>query len=536
MPKYKVYTMTTAMNLTQMPEWQALAKHHDELKSQHMRDWFEEKDRFERFSLQLDEILLDYSRNRLTPTTIELLCQLAHKRGLQAKVAALFAGEPINTTENRPALHTALRDPHHTAIKVNGEDIAPLIRAAQAKMVDFINQIHRGKWLGATGKPIQHIVNIGIGGSYVGPLMAVEALTEFAVSSLQFHFIASVDKSVLNSVLKKIDPETTLFIISSKSFSTIETLTNANTILTIMQKRFGEKALLHHFIAITAKPEKALALGIPAEHIFPLWEWVGGRYSIWSAIGLPLLLMIGEKNYRDFLAGAYAMDEHFQQTDFTNNMPVLLALIGIWYNNFFAATSHAIAPYADKLRPLITYLQQATMESNGKSINLENQLIDYFTSPIIFGEEGCNGQHTYHQLLHQGPQFVPVDFIIFGKAADNDIHQDILLASCLSQAQALMLGKADVDIHKMISGNRPSNILFLNKLTPKNLGALLALYEHKIFVQSVIWNINPFDQWGVELGKQLLPTILSSIHTHTDQSLDVATAGIIRHYQKIRKT
>lgn len=541
------------IKLTELTEWQALADHHQQIADQHMRDWFAaDVQRFSRFTLQTNSIFLDYSRNRITDETLTLLCKLAEALQLRDKIEALFCGKPINTTENRPALHTALRDKNHTPIIVNGENIADLIAKTQEKMRDFVTQIHTQTWRGVTGKPITHVVNIGIGGSYLGPMMGVSALKDYAVHDLKFHFISTVDKAYINEVLEKIDAETTLFIISSKSFSTLETMTNAKTILSWMQDKLGNDVLKKHFIAITAATEKAVTFGIPLQHIFPIWDWVGGRYSVWSAIGLPLMLMIGPTHFADFLAGAHEMDEHFRNAKFSENMPVLLALLGIWYINFFATNAHTIIPYAYRLRAFIAYLQQAEMESNGKRVNLSGASIDYTTCSVIFGEEGCNGQHAYHQLLHQGQHLIPVDFILVGKVTETpDAHQNILIASALSQAQALMRGKTLEEVthdlsktnlthrqglaqHYIIPGNRPSTILFIERISPKNLGALIALYEHKIFVQGVIWDINSFDQWGVELGKQLLPDILRHVEEIQLQShADSATAGLINHFRKL---
>jgi glucose-6-phosphate isomerase len=546
-------------NLTELEIWQALARHQRDIADQHMRDWFEkDEQRFATFTLPMGEMLLDYSRNRITETSLSLLCELAHAVSLPEKIQALFSGKPLNTTEKRPVLHTALRDQRHTPIMVNGENIAPLITQTDDKMRSFTAAVLEKKWRGATGKAISYVVNIGIGGSYLGPMMCTHALKNVAVSALQFHFISSVDPVNLNEVLQQIDPETTLFIISSKSFSTLETMTNASTLASWMKDKLGEKAIQHHFIAITAATQKARDFGIPEDHIFPLWDWVGGRYSIWSAIGLPLMLMIGEQGFADFKTGAYQMDEHFRQADFAHNMPVLLALLSIWYINFFGTSVQAIVPYADRLRYLIPYLQQAEMESNGKNINIHGKAISYSTGSVIFGEEGCDGQHAYHQLLHQGQHLIPVDFILVGKATpENTLHfqQHILIASGLSQAQALMRGKtyeeayselraanysealaAELGAHRVIPGNRPSNILFLDRITPHNLGALIALYEHKIFVQGIIWGINSFDQWGVELGKQLLPGILKSVDNGQQHSLDCATLGLIHHFKKINGT
>src|SRR3990167_7073000 len=542
-------------NITKKKEWQLLAQHYAEIAPQHMRTWFQaDPNRFTQFSIQSGNILFDYSRNRILPKTITLLAQLAEHMHLPEKIEALFTGKPINLTENRPALHTALRDSRRTPISINGENIAKLISDAQDKMRSFVNAIVTQQWRGITHQPLTYIINIGIGGSHTGPMMCTHALRPFAINNLVFHFISTIDKSLLDNILQQIDPERTLFIISSKSFTTLETLTNARTILDWMKTKFGNQVIQHHFIAITASPTKAMAWGIPEENILPLWDWVGGRYSIWSPIGLPLMLMIGDKQFADFLQGAYEMDEHFRYTDFEKNMPVLLALISIWYINFFNTSAQAIVPYAHALSYLIPYLQQAEMESNGKRTTLNGDEISHTTSPIAFGEEGCNGQHTYHQLLHQSTYFVPADFILIAQTASTSHHhQDILLASALSQAEALMQGKtyeeaySELKInyphheanylacHQVIPGNRPCNILLMEHLTPKNLGSLLALYEHKIFVQGVIWDINSFDQWGVELGKQLLPILLKQIQQDASPSkLNSSTTALINYIKKIR--
>lgn len=542
------------MNATQKTNaWQALSQHHHKIKDKSLVHWFaEDRERFNTFSLIHDELLLDYSRHRIDTHTMSLLCRLAEEAGLSDKINALFRGDDINTTEKRPALHTALRDTQHAPLHVHGKDIAAEISKVQAQMLDFADKIHNQSWLGVTGKPIDTIVNVGIGGSYIGPMMATHALKDFTVHPLRCHFISSVDSVPLDDLFLSVNPETTLFIISSKSFTTIETLTNATSIRTWMAQQLGTTALDPHFIAVTAAAEKARAFGIAEQNIFALWDWVGGRYSVWSAIGLPLLLQIGSKNYHEFLAGAHAMDEHFRHADFAHNMPVIMALLGIWYENFFHTNAHAIIPYADRLQHFIAYLQQVDMESNGKNRRLNGDELTHLASPVIFGDEGCRGQHAYHQMLHQGKQMIPVDFILARHHQTSALHQQILFASALSQAQALMRGKTYEEAyqaliaqgysveeakvqakHRIIPGNRPSTILYLDRISPKNLGALIALYEHKIFVQGVIWDINSFDQWGVELGKQLLPTILQQLQQDEDVAdCDVATQGIIAHYRK----
>jgi len=524
---------------------EALKAQQIELQNQTMRDLFAQNPlRFSHFSCFYDDIFFDFSRNRVTLQTISLLIKLAHSHQLKDKIEALFSGKLVNTTEKRPALHTALRDITHSPIWVRGENIAPLISSNLEKMRTFTQQIHEHHLKGEYNKPIKHIVNIGIGGSYLGPKMSIYALKEFAITDLEFHFITGIDNTHLNQVLQAIDIDASLFIISSKSFMTLETMLNAKVIKDFVQAKLGKQAL-KHFIAITSKEEKAIEFGILKENIFPIWDWVGGRFSIWSAIGLPLMLLIGYQQFDEFLAGAYQIDQHFRYSEFEKNIPVLMALISIWYTHFFDVRAEAIVPYGHSLTHFTAYLQQAIMESNGKSVNLNGNRI-HTTSPVIFGGEGCHGQHAYHQLLHQGPHIIPVDFILPALAHPLDnTHHDVLIASGLSQAQALMRGKKveeayqelikasydektakELAPHLAVPGNRPSNILLLKSINPKNLGALIALYEHKIFTQSSIWDINPFDQWGVELGKQLLPEILTQLQDVNYHNPE--TDGIIR--------
>ena len=524
-----------------------------------MRDWFDQDtQRVEQFSLKVNGIHLDYSRNRINKTTLALLSDLSNSLKIHEKIQGLFAGERVNTTEQRPALHTALRDLKQTPLTVNGENIADTILQTRLSLFEFVEAVHGKRFVGATLKPITTVINLGIGGSCLGPKMSVQALKDFAISDLNFHFISTVDESQISDVLSQIDPETTLFIVSSKSFCTLETLTNARTAANWLSEKLGREAVSRQFIAITAATDRASAFGIPPHHIFPIWDWVGGRYSLWSAIGLPLMLMIGRDHFTDFLTGAFEMDQHFKEADCLVNMPILLALLSHWYINFFNASAAAICPYSHRLRYLTDYLQQADMESNGKSVTLNGQPVASQTGSVIFGGEGCDGQHAYHQLLLQSQQIIPVDFIIatpsplerpvFSRFAPDHHHQDILMASCLSQAQALMRGKTFEEArdaltakhiplnvaeplarHQTIAGNKPSNLLFLKQLNPKNLGALLALYEHKIFTQSVLWNINPFDQWGVQLGKQLLPAILASLQGD-DPSNNHALHHAMKHF------
>jgi glucose-6-phosphate isomerase len=539
--------MTT---FTLQSEYQKLQNHKNTIATQRMQDWFvNDTERFATFSLQVGDILLDYSKNLITPETIALLSQLAEKKQLSQKINRLFAGDHVNFTEKRPALHTALRDMSSPSLEVNGKDILCDIRQVLAEMRIFVKKVRDKEWLGATGKPITDIVNIGIGGSHLGPMMTIQALKEFSHTLLRCHFISNIDVLHIQEVLNQIDPETTLFIISSKSFSTVETISNAQTVRSWLQKKLGQD-LQQHFVAVTAAPDKAVQFGISKQQIFSFWDWVGGRYSIWSSIGLPLALMIGMENFLQFLAGANQMDQHFREAPFEKNMPVLMALIGVWYINFFNASQHAIIPYAQQLSGFPEYLQQLDMESNGKRAHLDRDEIDYVTGPVIFGKHGFDGQHSFFQLLHQGRHLIPVDFILVGQQ-----EQDMLIASALSQAQALMQGKTyetaleelrsegiseenarQLAIHKTIPGNRPSNILFLNQITPFTLGSMLALYEHKTYVQSIIWGINSFDQWGVELGKQLLTQLLNDLQQDNISSQhDASTHGLINHYKKIRQ-
>lgn len=533
--------------ITDLSEWQALKQHQERIAPQTMQSWFEQDpQRFDRFSISVGEILLDYSKNRITDETINLLINLANAARLPEKINALMTGQTINTTEKRAAFHTALRDQNAQP---------PEVRVALQQMQQFVETIRAKQWLGATGKPIQTIVNIGIGGSHLGPLMTTYALSDYADSNFNAHFISDIDSAHLHAVLNQVDPETTLFIISSKSFTTLETMTNANTVRAWLQSCLPNHNIQTHFVAVTAAADRAMKFGIPAPQIFPLWDWVGGRYSIWSPIGLPLAILIGMPRFLEFLAGAHAMDEHFKTADFKANMPVIMGLLGVWYINFFGANNQAITPYAHALNHFRAYLQQADMESNGKSTTHSGTPIDYATGPIIWGELGCNAQHAFNQLLHQGNYLIPVDFILVKESTKGfSHHQDILAASCLSQAQALMQGKNYDQVyaeliasgcpeseakclaqHKTIPGNRPSNIVFIDKLTPYNLGALIALYEHKIFVQGAIWDINSFDQWGVELGKQLLPKILEDLtNNQIPAAHDASTRGLIEHYKKTK--
>lgn len=542
---------------TDLLEWQALSTHYEQIATLSLHDCFlTNPNRFSEFSLTLDDLFFDYSKNRITQETLSLLGQLAKASQLQEKITHLFNGEIVNRSENRPALHTALRAFAQSEIACGQKNILTDIQTTLDKMRLFTEKVRNKTWRGSTGKPIKDIVNIGIGGSHLGPLMATHALSDFANKEFNIHFISNVDSAHLYHVLNKIDPEAALFIISSKSFTTLETITNALTIRAWLKNQLGNADVTNHFVAVTAAPHLAKQFAIPDANVFTLWDWVGGRYSIWSAIGLPVALLIGMDGFLEFLAGAQRADIHFQTQPFSKNIPVLLGLLSIWYINFFGASHHAVVPYSHHLQYLRLYLQQLEMESNGKNISDEGERLDFLTAPVMLGEQGCNGQHAFHQLLHQGQHFIPVDFILVGKETHNlRHHQDILIGSGLSQAEALMRGKTEAEAlaelqkegyslpeaevlakHKVIPGNRPSNILFLKTITPRSLGTLLAIYEHKTFVQGAIWKINSFDQWGVELGKTLLSHILTELTQESVEWHDASTAGLIQYYKNIRNS
>lgn len=545
--------------LTNLPEWQALVTHQQEVSKFHLRELFyADSQRFELFSLEAADLFLDYSKNCITAKTIELLCNLATASNLTLAIDAMFKGKTVNITENRPALHVALRNFNSPSLWVNTQNISSDIQIVLSKMAVFTEQVRSGNWRGYTDKPITDVVNVGIGGSDLGPAMVTEALTSYAMPALNLHFVSNIDGSYLQQTLEKLNPETTLVIISSKSFTTQETLTNAQSIRAWFRQQSGDnKNESLHFVAVTSNIAAAQSFGIVPNNIFPIWEWVGGRYSLWSAVGLPIALAVGMENFHELLAGAAKMDQHFCTAPLQQNMPVLLGLLSIWYNNFFAAPAQAILPYDQALRRLPAYLQQAEMESNGKSTTNKDLAVGYTTSPIIFGEPGTNAQHTFYQLLHQGTHLIPVDFIIpLQPHCLLGDHHAILFAHALSQSKAMMEGKTALEIiqemradghddeeikrltpHKILPGNRPSNTLLFSKLTPRNLGALLALYEHKIFVQSVIWQINPFDQWGVEYGKQLAHSILANVlNCNHISAHDGSTNGLIAKYHQLKKT
>jgi len=530
--------MLPKINPTTTPSWKALQQHHQLFEQVQMKDLFHnDEHRFERFSIGFEELLFDYSKNLVTENTLELLVQLANDCGLPASIAAFFNGEPINETENRPVLHTALRNFSGSPVIVDGKDIMPGIEKVKSRMKSFCEQVHSGAWKGYTGKPVRNIVNIGIGGSDLGPVMATEALKPYWVKGIQAFFVSNVDGSHIAETLKKIDPEETLFLIASKTFTTQETMTNAHTARQwFLEKAKDEKAIALHFAALSTNEAEVTRFGIDPENMFIFWDWVGGRYSLWGAIGLPIALTIGYGNFEQLLKGAYASDRHFRTAPLDKNIPVIMALLGIWYINFYGYDAHAILPYDQYLHRFPAYLQQADMESNGKSVGRDGLTVNYATGPLIWGEAGTNGQHAFYQLLHQGTKVIPADFIapLISHNPIGDHHQK-LLSNFFAQTEALMNGLEHEDPYRSFAGNRPTNSIMIKQLTPFALGQLTALYEHKIFVQGIIWNIFSFDQWGVELGKQLAGRILPGMKD--DESVsghDGSTNGLLNFYKKYR--
>ncbi len=543
--------MTT---LTRLAAWQSLQQHHEQIADAQMKDMFgADPDRFNKFSLSAAGIFLDYSKNRIDESTIPLLLGLARERGLQESIAAMFQGDAINSTEGRSVLHTALRNRSERPVMVEGSDVMPGVRSVLARMRSFSDSVRESTWRGCNGDAITDIVNIGIGGSDLGPLMVTEALDRYSHPRLKMHFVSNVDGSHIVSTLDKLEAETTLFIIASKTFTTQETLANAHTARQWFVDQTGKAdGIPKHFVALSTNRSEVEAFGIDAANMFEFWDWVGGRYSLWSAIGLSIALAVGMDRFEALLSGAHAMDEHFMTAPMEANMPVILALLTVWYNNFFGANSHLIAPYDQYLHRFPAYLQQLTMESNGKSVTRDGEAVDYATGPIVWGEPGTNGQHAYFQLVHQGTHLIPADFIVplesLNPVGD---HHAMLLANCFAQTEALMRGKtaeelaiemkqqgaSDAEIarlrgHKTFAGNRPTNTLVLGTVDAASLGALIALYEHKVFAESVVWGINAFDQWGVELGKQLAKTIYAEIGaaqhlTQHSTGHDASTNGLI---------
>ena len=531
------------INPTTTDSWKKLKEHFNDVKDVHMKDLFaEDKDRANKFTIKWDDFYVDFSKNRITSETFKYLLELADDVKLKAAIESQFSGEIINQTEGRAVLHTALRAPESYNVKVDGENVVPEVYKVKRKIETFTNEIVNGDLKGYTGKPFDTIVNIGIGGSDLGPAMVVDSL-QYYKNHLTTHFVSNVDGDHVNEVIKKLNSETTLFVIVSKTFTTQETLSNANTLKEWFLKSANEVDIAKHFVAVSTNIESVKNFGIDQDNIFPMWDWVGGRFSLWSAVGLSISLAVGYENYDSLLKGANKMDAHFKNEDFKNNIPVVLALISVWYNNFFGAESEAVIPYSQYLNQFATYLQQGIMESNGKSIDRNGNPIDYETGTLIWGEPGTNSQHAFFQLIHQGTKLVPADFIGFTKSLHgNQDHQDKLTSNFLAQTEALLNGKTEAEVlaegtrediipFKIFQGNKPTNTIFINKLTPESLGKLIAMYEHKIFVQGVIWNIFSYDQFGVELGKQLASKILQEFSNVENNEHDSSTQNLLNYYK-----
>lgn len=510
--------------------WSMLEQLANETRNDRIADYFKaDPDRFDKMSLRLGELFLDYSKNKVSPQVMDALFEMAKQSPLASRREQMFSGETINVTEQRPVLHTALRNLGDAPIVVNGQDVMPEVRASLEKLRAFTEQVRNGQWLGYTGKRIRDVVNIGIGGSDLGPSMVCRALIDYQHQEMNVHFISNVDGRHLKKVLKGLDPETTLFVVSTKTFSTQETLLNANSAKRWFQAQTQSTTtdMGQHFVAVSTNINAATEFGIREDSIFEFWDWVGGRYSLWSSIGLPIALSIGLEAFIELLEGAFIMDQHFREAPFEANMPVVLALIGIWNINFLGAETQAIIPYDQALHQLPAFLQQLDMESNGKSVDIDGNPVSHATGPIVWGQTGSNGQHAFFQLLHQGTRFVPIDFIATLKPEDDTKdHHFALLTNMLAQANAFMNGDTQNDQYASCPGNRPSNVLLMDELTPRNLGALIALYEHKVFVQGAIWNINSFDQWGVQLGKRLANDISRDIEQQSDK-YDPSTQGLM---------
>jgi glucose-6-phosphate isomerase len=538
------------INPTSTNAWKKLNEHYARMQHASMQEMFaNDTARAEKFSIQWKGFLVDYSKNIINQETLDLLQDLAQEVNLKSAIGSYFSGENINQTENRAVLHTALRSPQNAIVLADGKNVIPEIFEVKDKMRSFSNEVISGSRKGFTGKTFTDVVNIGIGGSDLGPAMAVEAL-QFYKNHLNVHFVSNVDGDHVNEVIKNLNPETTLFVVASKTFTTQETLSNAETIRAWFLKSAKQEDVAKHFVAVSTNIQKVTEFGIDPDNIFPMWDWVGGRFSLWSAVGLSIALAVGFDNFEDLLNGANEMDEHFKTTDFDKNIPVVLALISIWYNNFFGAESEALIPYTQYLQKLAPYLQQGIMESNGKSVGRNGKAVNYQTGTIIWGEPGTNSQHAFFQLIHQGTKLIPTDFIGFIKPLyGNQDHHDKLMSNFFAQTEALLNGKTEAQVKaefekqnltgekadsllpfKVFKGNKPTNTFLIEKLTPKTLGALIALYEHKIFVQGIIWNIFSYDQWGVELGKQLANSILDEIHSGSVKKHDSSTEFLLRHF------
>ncbi len=536
-------------SLTGRPGWKALEAHHQKVRELHLRQLFaDDPKRGERLTIEALGLYLDYSKNRVTDETLKLLFQLAEECGLRDRIAAMFRGDKINITENRAVLHVALRAPKGTSIIVDGQDVVPEVHAVLDKMSGFSNRVRSGAWKGHTGKSIRNVINIGIGGSDLGPVMAYEALKHYSLRTLNFRFVSNVDGTDFAEAVQDLDPSETLFIISSKTFTTLETMTNAHSARDWSLKGFGGdvSAVAKHFVAVSTNSAKVSEFGIDTANMFGFWDWVGGRYSMDSAIGLSSMLAVGPENFRAMLDGFHEMDEHFRTAPFERNLPVLMGLLAVWYTDFFGSETVAVLPYEQYLKRFPAYLQQLTMESNGKHVTLEGAKVDYPTGQIYWGEPGTNGQHSFYQLIHQGTRLIPCDFIAFAKTLNSlGRHHDILLANVFAQAEALAFGKTPEQVkaegtadslvpHRVFEGNRPSNTIIAQQLTPKTLGQLIALYEHSVFTQGTIWNIDSFDQWGVELGKVLAQRIIPELESKTEPKLDhdSSTNSLIRRYRQ----
>jgi glucose-6-phosphate isomerase len=536
--------------LRQRPAWKALEAHYEGVRNRHLRELFaEDPQRAEKFSLDAVGVLLDYSKNRITDETLRLLLDLADQSGIRERIDAMFRGEKINITENRAVLHVALRAPRDEVINVDGKNVVPEVHAVLDKMADFVNRVHSGAWLGATGKTIKNVINIGIGGSDLGPAMAYEALKHYSNREMTFRFVSNVDGTDLAEAVRDLDLARTLFVISSKTFTTLETLTNARTARQwYIDQLKDERAIAKHFVAVSTNEAEVRKFGIDPVNMFEFWDWVGGRYSYTSAIGLSLMLAIGPQRYGEMLAGFHEMDEHFRTAPFARNLPVILGLIGLWYDDFFGAQTLAVLPYDQYLSKLSAYFEQLDMESNGKHVTLDGRTVDYQTGPIVWGTPGTNGQHAYYQLIHQGTKLIPCDFIGFCQSLNPlGRHHDLLMANFFAQTEALAFGKTLEQVkadgipdwqapHRTFEGNRPTNSILMDRLTPAALGKLVALYEHKVFVQGTIWQINSFDQWGVELGKVLAQRIVPELEgTATSQvKHDSSTSRLIERYRRLR--
>src|ERR1700685_343762 len=543
----------TANPLVKRQAWKALEAHSKEIRKSHLRNLFaDDPKRGERLTAEAVGIYFDYSKNLVTDETLKLLLQLAEESGLRARIDAMFRGEKINITEKRAVLHVALRAPRGTSIVVDGEDVVPEVHAVLDKMTDFSNRVRSGAWIGHTGKRIRNVINIGIGGSDLGPVMSYEALKYFSDRNMTFRFVSNVDGTDFAEAVQGLDPSETLFVISSKTFTTLETMTNAHSARDWSLAAFGgdEKSVAKHFVAVSTNTAEVEKFGIDTANMFEFWDWVGGRYSMDSAIGLSTMIAIGPENFQAMLNGFHQMDEHFRTAPFQQNLPVLMGLLAIWYNDFFGAQTVAVLPYEQYLKRFPAYLQQLTMESNGKHVRLDGKKVAHDTGPIYWGEPGTNGQHSFYQLIHQGTRLIPCDFIAFSKPLNPlGRHHDMLIANVCAQTEALAFGKTPEQVeaegtpkwlvpHRVFEGNRPSNTILAAKLTPETLGKLVALYEHSVFTQGAIWNIDSFDQWGVELGKVLAQRIIPELESKTEPQLahDSSTNHLIRYYRKSKQS